>query len=242
MNNDVLRQYDRPTPSYIHDILSKFGQNPRGENVYRLVWSESVTETIGGVWEDRAREGSNTLVRKGRMLMDSNPVIQKSYGYRVVSKYPDLKGDKARWVLEKWLPCSYSSDIWEWLYFDPESDCYLSGPYPEAGEYWCSRVLSDHGDFMEATADAVEYYARLVAAGDEYADWQKREADEARKAKSKRDYDNNFDAVFDDCQPVGGVAAVFSGPGRKTNRKSLDDVKFVKAPSWLPQKAGNAQF
>lgn len=240
---DVLRQNDRETPSYCADILAKFGQNHLGENIYRVVWSEAVTETVGGMWEERARQGdSNRLERRGQMLMDSNPVILKRPSYKTVSKYPDYLGDKARWVLEKWLPCSYSPEVWYMKFYDVEADMCLSGPYPEHGEFWCSKILSDRGGYMECTADAVEYYARLVAAADEYPEHAKKEAYEEREKRKKREYDNRFDAVFRDAMPVGGVTALYSGPGRKTNRKSVDDVKILPVPAHLRGRKGSSQL
>lgn len=241
---DVIRQYDREVPSFVADILSKFGQNPYGENIYRLVWSESVFETIGGMWEERANPLlGNKIVRRGKMLMDSNPVIAKHPCYKQVSKYPDWKGKEGRWVLEKWLPCSFSRDMWEWKFFDPASGLYLSGPYPEHGEYWCSKVVTDRGAYVEPTADLIEIYARQIAAADEYPDYAKREAYEERQKRKQRDYDNRFDAIFHDCMPAGGVTKLFQAvSGPKTNRKSVDDVKIVEAPAWAPQTRGNKQL
>ena len=244
MPADVLRQFDRETPSFSADILRKFGQNPYGENIYRLVWSESVFETIGGMWEERARPNEgNSVVRKGKMLFDSNPVIRKTACYKQVSKYPDYKGKEARWILEKWLPCSFTPWMWEYKFTDPSSGLLISGPYPEHGEYWCSKVITDRGAYVEPTADLTEYYARLVAAGDEYPEHAKRQAREVRLARQQRDYDNRFDALFHDAMPAGGVTKLFQAvSGPKTNRKSVDDVKFAAVPKGLPTTPGNRQL
>lgn len=244
MPTDVLRQFDRQPPSFCTDILSKFGQNPYGENIYRVVWSESVWETIGGLWEERANPNLGTaIVRRGNMLLDSNPVICKRPAYKTVSKYPDFKGKQGRWILEKWLPCSFSRAMWDWKFFDPPSGLHLSGPYPEHGEFWCSKVITDRGAYVEPTADLIEYYARLVAAGDEYPEHAKREAREVRLARKQREYDNMFDAVYDDAQLAGGTTNLFQAvSGPKTNRKTVDDVKIVAAPKGLPTKSGHRQL
>lgn len=241
---DVTRQFDREAPSFCADILAKFGFDSIGDPIYRVVWSESQFETIGGVWEERADSTRGTsIVRRGNMLVDSNPVVTTKVGYKQVSKYPDFKGKNARWILEKKLPCSYTPAQWDWFFFDPASGLYHSGPYPEHGEYWCSKILTDRGEYMEPTADVIEYYARLVAAGDEYAEYQKKEAQEERRRRQQRDYDNNFDAVWDDSQLAGGTTNIFQAvSGPKTNRKSVDDVKFVEAPKGLPTKAGHRQL
>lgn len=241
---DVTRQYDRETPGFCADILRKFGQNPYGENIYRIVWSESQFETMGGEWEERLDPTRGTsLIRRGKMLVDSNPILAKHAGYKSVSKYPDYKGKQGRWILEKWLPCSYTPAQWNWFFLDITTGIYSSGPYPEYGEFWCSKVLTDRGDYMEVTADVVEYYARLIAAGDEYADHQKREAQELRRTRKQRDYDNNFDAVWDDSQLAGGTTNLFQAmTGPKTNRKSVDDVKIIDAPKGMPTTPGSRQL
>lgn len=244
MASDVTQQYDRTAPSYCHDILSKFGQNPYGDDIFRVVWSESQWETIGGVWEERANPlAGNSIVRRGKMLFDSNPVICKISAYKHASKYPDFKGKSGRWILEKWLPCSFSPELWHYKFFDPPSGLYLSGPYPEQGEYWCSKVLTDRGDYVEPTADLIEYYARMIQAGDEYADHQKKEAYEEREKRKKREYDNRFDAIYGDAQLAGGTTNMFQAvSGPKTNRKTVDDVKFAEAPKGLPTKSGHRQL
>jgi hypothetical protein len=241
---EVGSQYDRETPSFCHDILKKFGTDDYGDDIYRLIWSEVPTEVIGGVWEERADPTKgNSIVRKGNMLMDSNPVIMKHAAYKTVAKYPDYLGDKARWILEKKLPCSFSPWMWDYKFLDPASGLHLSGPYPEHGEYWTSKVLTNRGEYVECTADLVEYYARQVAAADEYPDYQKREAYEERQKRKQREYDNHFDAVFHDAQVAGGTMKLFQAvSGPKTNRKSVDDVKFVEAPAYLPKTPGSRQL
>src|SRR5258708_34792444 len=101
----VMHQYDRRTPEWTTEVLAKFGQNHYGENIYRVVWGESRMEMVGGLWLNRLHDDeSNRLVNRGRMVVDSNPVLSQSAEYRTVPRYPG----KERWVLEKWLPCSYS--------------------------------------------------------------------------------------------------------------------------------------
>jgi hypothetical protein len=241
---DVLRQYDRQTPSFCTDILRKFGQNDYGQNIYRVVWSESVFELIGGMWEERANPNLGTsVVRRGNMLVDTNPVIAKRPAYKLVSKYPDYKGKEGRWILEKWLPCSFSRATWDDKFLEIESGLHLSGPYPEHGEYWCSKVITDRGAYVEPTADLIEIYARQIAAADEYPAHAKREAYAERQARKQREYDNRFDAIFHDCMPAGGVTKLFQAvSGPKTNRKSVDDVKIAPVPKKLRGRTGHSQL
>lgn len=243
MSYDVISQWDREAPSYCRDILEKFGFNPYGEPIYRVVWSETQFETVGGIWEERANPLSgNSIVRRGNMLMESNPVLCKRAAYKQVSKYPDWKGKNGRWILEKWLPCSFTPALWHWKFFNSESGLYTSGPYPEHGEYWCSKVIMDGVNYMEPNADVIEYYARQIQAGDEYSEHQKNAAFEERENRKRREWSNRVDDIFDDSMPVGGVEAIFSGPGRKTNRKSVDDVKIAPVPKGLPTTSGSRQL
>lgn len=236
-------QYDRETPAFAAEILSKFGTNDYGEPIFRIVWSETQFETMGGVYEERANPMVSSHITKwGQMLVDSNPVVRINATYKTVTKYPDFQGDKARWILEKWKPCSYSPAQWDYEFLDRSVGIYLSGPYPERGEYWFSKVLTVRGDYLEVTAEFVEYYARLIAAGDEYSDVQKQIAMRTRRERAQKDKNNQFDAVFHDAMPVGGVTAAYSGPGKKTNRRSVDDVKILPVPTGLPTTGGSRQL
>jgi len=237
-------QYDRPTPPFAEEILSKLGYNDYGDPIFRIVWSETQFEVMGGVFEERANPNVGTSVtRWGQMIVDTNPVVCKRAAYKLVTKYPDFQGDKARWILEKWKPCSYSPAQWDWEFLDPSTGIYKSGPYPEHGEYWFSKVITDRGAYMDCTAELIEYYSRLIAAGDEYSDVQKQIAMRLRRERAQKEKDQHFDDVFHDAQVAGGTMSLFQAVrGPKTNRKSVDDVKILPVPKGLPTSGGSRQF
>lgn len=240
MTSSELHSYDRTPPAYCAQILSKFGQNPYGENIFRVVWSESQTELVGGVWEDRVFERGTTIVKDKNFTRDDNPVIARTAAYRRVLKYSDAKC----WILEKWLPCSYSPWLWNYRFMDVESGLNILGPYPEFGDYHCCYRLTDRGKYREPSAFIIEYYARMIQAGLEYTEAHRKAAFEARIKKQQRDFDNRFDAIFHDSQAAGGTTNLFQAvSGPKTNRKSVDDVKIIERPDtpWTPAESGNRQ-
>jgi hypothetical protein len=219
--NQVLAQYDRPTPPWVEAVLRKFGNNPYGQPLFRIVWSEGVLEHV----------------------------LQPSGNYGWQQRYPGAE----RWILEKWLPPSYSREQWYRLFSMPVMDdgtgqlmgrCIL-GPYLEHGDYHCCYKLEFRGEFMPLTVAVVEYYARLIEAGKEYTEVQNKFAIEQRVAKEKRDWENRCDAIFDDAQPAFGVQRIMTGYGAKTSRTKPEDVSLrsvEELPDWVPRTPGFRQM
>jgi hypothetical protein len=209
----VACQFDRPTPPWVEALLSKFGRNPYGQPLYRVIWSENRLEYV--------------LQADGK------------YGWQ--SRYPQTQ----RWILEKWLPTSYSREKWYELFSAPEGGCYL-GPYLEHGDYHCTYRLEFRGEFMPLTLAVVEYYARLIEAGREATEAQRRYAIEQRHEKARREWSNRCDDIFDDSQPAFGVTRLMSGYGPKTaDRRKPEDVSLAsvdRLPAWVPRTPGFRQI
>lgn len=240
-----MHQYDRRTPEWTAEVLEKFGRNHFGVNIYRVVWGESRMEMVGGTWLNRLHgDESNHVTHRGRMIVDSNPVLSQSAEYRTVPRYPG----KERWVLEKWLPCSYSRDDWysDSRLVDQQSGLHLCGPFPEHGDYHAAYVLEVGGEYIDLTAGVLEYYCRLNEAAREHTDAQRRNAIEDRVMREKRDWENRVDDIFDDSQPAFGVTSIMSGSGEKTkDRTRPEDVKFEDVndlPDWMPKQSGFHQI
>lgn len=91
--------------------LSRYGQNPYGGNLYRVVFAPSVKHLIGGKWKDGATE------------------------YRLRTTYRHLGNE---WVLERWLSaeefCKMTPEQYE-VRFRNESGLLTMGPYPTQGVY-----------------------------------------------------------------------------------------------------------
>ena len=99
-----------PTIQHYPMALGRFGQNPFGENLFRIVLAPSVARLIGGQWPDGSR----------------------GYKWSVPLSYRS-KG----WILESWDWCRVSPREWESA-MDPFSGWPVNGPYPSRGEYYLS--------------------------------------------------------------------------------------------------------
>lgn len=100
------------TPQHYPMDLSRYGQNPYGENLYRLVFAPSIRHTVGGTWADGAIE------------------------YRSRPTYRQLGNE---WVLERWLsPQEYygmTKDAYEKNKV-MQNGMYAGGPWSERGMYF----------------------------------------------------------------------------------------------------------
>ena len=105
--------------------MARYGKNPYGDSLYRVVFSDSRTDLLGGKWPDGACE------------------------YRESPRYPGIRG---QWILEKWCsaeeyagkPDAYAREQW-----DSESHLLTCGPYPTRGEYvHCYTFPYAPGDSM----------------------------------------------------------------------------------------------
>lgn len=88
----------------------RFGVNLYDEPLFRIVWSDSRTDLIGGKWPDGVSE------------------------YRECPRYPGVHA----WVLEMWKsPEEYAGtrENYEKQQWDPQSGLLTCGPYPHRGEY-----------------------------------------------------------------------------------------------------------
>lgn len=87
--------------------VRRFGLNPFGEPLYRIVLTQSVFHLVGGEWPDGTR------------------------AYRWVPRYRQVR---AGFILEAWDMPKISRAEWEGLR-DPISGWPVLGPYPSRGEY-----------------------------------------------------------------------------------------------------------
>ena len=98
--------------------MEHYGQNMFAQNLYRLVFSDSRTDLLGGKWPDGVCD------------------------YREVPRYPAIKG---QWIMEKWLSAEEyagTREQYELTQFDPDSNLYTCGPYPHRGEYtYCHTFI-----------------------------------------------------------------------------------------------------
>jgi hypothetical protein len=102
-----------PKPVQFHPLckLDRFGKNKVGNNLYRVVYAPSRLYLVGKRWEDTG-----------------------AAEYRFMPLYK-AKG----WILERWLSafeyCKMGPDRYDIEYRDPITGLYITGPYPQQGEY-----------------------------------------------------------------------------------------------------------
>jgi hypothetical protein len=91
--------------------MAGYGENPYGQPLYRLIFSDSRTDLLGGKWPDGVCE------------------------YREVPRYPGIRG---QWIMEKWQSAQEyagTREEYERAQLDADSGLYICGPYPHRGEY-----------------------------------------------------------------------------------------------------------
>jgi hypothetical protein len=89
-----------------NDLL-RFGCNPYGSPMLRLMFSPRVPRIVGGYWQDHG-----------------------------VLEYRRHFDTRKHWILEKWFPARFWGDPRTWIAQGMTTEGYLSnGPYPYRGKY-----------------------------------------------------------------------------------------------------------
>jgi hypothetical protein len=107
-----------PEPTHYPMPLKRFGTNPFGEPIFRVVYGPSVKKTIGGQFADGY------------------------VGYRTRSAYKHLG---PAWVIEKWISAFDHTHMTEPMYerqYKDEHGLLLTGPYPTRGVYVLCEALA----------------------------------------------------------------------------------------------------
>ena len=121
--------------------MKRYGVNPYAESLYRVVFSDSRTDLLGGRWPDGACE------------------------YREVQRYPGIRG---QWILEKWCSAEQyagSKESYELEQWDFDSHLLTCGPYPSRGEYAHCYTFAPGDGMVNQIVTALER-SRGVTAGE----------------------------------------------------------------------------
>jgi hypothetical protein len=190
----VLTTLDVPKPSHWPMPMARFGLNPFGEPLYRVVFAPTVRRLIFGTFADGYT------------------------GARVRKSYADV-GNK--WILEKWIsgfedtkmsPAEYE----RWGPRDPQSGMLINGPYPHRGTYNLVHEFDHEGQVHGAhlIIELVERGAKRTL-GEVQAN--NRMLDEKRE---KEDAEKRFLRVRE-TEPLYGIRpANFAGAPKSVNSKS----------------------
>jgi hypothetical protein len=222
----IGKRYDRQPPAFCEAVLRKFGRNRFGQNLYRVVWSDSMFEWRGGLWRDHLDDSaSRDMQMPDGTRLETNPVVGVKPEYRSIAKYGNHPG---RFILEKWMPTPCSREDWYRRYMDPDSGFCLLGPYPDKGAYHFCYELSLRGQHRELSAGLIEEYCRLIEAGHHYTPAEHAAACQADRDRKEKEWNDKFDGIWEESMPVGGVTKLFqavSGPKSK-DRTRIEDVKI----------------
>jgi hypothetical protein len=166
--------------------MKRFGVNPYDQPLYRVVFSDSRTDLIGGRWPDGVCE------------------------YREVPRYPDIHS----WILEKWMTSKeYAGEPEEYQrsQLDLDSGLFTCGPYPEKGQYQICYVFPH----QPTDGMIVQVVSAIKISRDVHPAHQKQAYVDAY-AKQEQDRDNRMSDIWDDSQGAFAKAdAVISMAYRK---------------------------
>jgi hypothetical protein len=195
-------EYD-PVTSLKHwpEPMARFGKNPHGENLYRIILASSRRHLIGGRWRDG------------------------SLGYHWVETYDS---ETSLWVLERWnTPFEFAKCtrfVWDTTLVDPDSGWPLMGPYPDRGEY--AKAFEFKKGVDVAGLDAI---IGAIEKGRERSFGQIRQAHAAEYEYEERDSRAQAEAEVRDAVTAFGNSAFSAGRhgrGTKTepNLRSAEEL------------------
>jgi hypothetical protein len=184
--------------------MKRFGINPFDEPLYRVIFSDSRTDMVGGCWPDGVKE------------------------YREVPRYPDIHS----WILEKWMSgmdYAGTKEAYEASQLDVASNLYTCGPYPSRGEYQICYVFPHQpGDGM-----IVQIITAIKLSRDVHPAHQKQAYADAY-AQQARDKDNRMDAIVDDAMGAfsRASAVVSAAQGPKGTRQGWKRSADMPLERW----------
>jgi hypothetical protein len=167
--------------------MARYGENLFSEPLYRLVFSDSRTDLLGGKWPDG------------------------NCDYREVPRYPGIKG---QWIMEKWQSAEEyagSREQYELQQFDAESGLYTCGPYPHRGEYtYCHTFIGSPTEMQVGWAVYNNKTSRDLTPG------ARKQGIMEPLEKQQRQQDQRFSDIWDDAMGFrpNADAVVSFGPNR----------------------------
>ena len=173
-----------PLPTCYPLPMSRYGLNPYGENLYRIVYAPSVRKMVGGKFAD------------GYTGYRSRPA------YRHIGPY---------WVIEKWISAfeltRMTEEQYRSAYIDKATGLFPTGPYPSRGVYYYCETLSCNPS--EANIDKLVMWLEHSKHVDP-AQNQRQLLDEIDQAE-KADAAHRLDWAKDKNRAAGIRAANFGG-------------------------------
>lgn len=180
-------------------MLERFGRNPYGQNVYRLIWAPSRMRIFGGYWDDTGKTE-----------------------YRLVSKY----GPTPQWALETWRPATVYAgpEIWERQTMSP--DGYLTcGPFPAHGDFECLHKFSaknaDDGGILPEPG-LILYLIQEQRLIRTFSEAQRKSVYEEQQLKAEQRQDADFDDMWKEAQ-LSRSGLSIGAAGAFNKQEEIDD-------------------
>lgn len=221
----MLNGYDPKTSLQHHPLpMARFGLNPFGETMYRIVLIESRRSIVYGQWNGSGHPRASW---------------QPTYPHLMIAaqQMNDPQETPALYVLEKWLSAfefaGCSAAAWA-----RDLDCLMLGNYPHRGEY---QMI---GSTAIRPADTnIDKLIMLVEAGSKFSWAEKLAACRLNSAKAEADKATQIHDIIEDCLPYKGTEALVGGgtsPGRGTKTAPiLKSANELHLPRPTTQNSGN---
>jgi len=183
--------------------LKAFGQNPYGENIWRVVWAPSRMWQVGGRWQDR----------------EQGKIVRTVDEYRWIPRY----GGENGWVLEKWLSAEEyakcTEELWNMVMRDAETGLLELGPYPSRGVFEAAYTFSFYPPYslVEKRIQMINYGKQKYSQND--IKLAHRDALDARE-KAK---DDKLEEMIRDAMPAFPIRGLSGSP----YRSAPDDFKVT---------------
>ena len=197
-------------------LLSIGGPNPFGKPYFRLVWSNSRMELVGGEFDKYL---GDTGVWTGLAVIDPTPMPK-------YWTHPD------RYIVECWRPAeTYAISEEQWYRVTSEFHqgrwIPVLGPFPAEGDYEPAWILEDaKGNFLAPTeAVMYEIVQRIKASRERFSSWQRKEAIQQREIRKQKEEQSLVNSIVKD------AASGFAGNSEVVLTDNNEGVGYVKQPA-----------
>jgi hypothetical protein len=188
--------YD-PKTSLIHysHPMSRYGLNPYGDPMYRIVLNGSRRNMLGGIDGKTGVVGYHWAVTYDRIPMNS-------------------------WILEKWLSPSEFTDLskeqWDLEYRDPVTGLLLLGPFPDRGDYQLVISIAPE-DIVDFNIEKLIQWQQM---GRDHTLGERIDALARQYAAEEKAKDEILEGTLREKLPAFGVRPIFSSKVRRGSERA----------------------
>ena len=206
-------------PEYQSRIREIGGINRFGEPNWRVVWGQTQTERVGGLWEEP--DGTKFEEMRDILRYDGQPC----------------------WALERWFPPENYGSEWRWYMenADPNGPTHLPllGGYPDCGDYEPCKRLS-----CELNDNVIDFLIMMILKTHETTAIERQIAIRDYRAREQQEeHDRKVERYVEAC-PAYSEAVAYAGQKNHTARidrigLSRDILKNMPNFGQIPNKLVN---